>query len=199
MRRAFFNAEGSACEAWQRKHLRKTYEPLLSEPSILASDRQVKPLSGSQEGARVGYNRKKPGRPAPVYHTYFIANRRLVRDSDVQAGNPPSAQPTQPKLWQRIDAWPPAGGPAFRRGDCVFGNESMLLNCEQRQLGSLFKLRLTNKVKALVKLVASRQAWSNAGQGWQGVGKPARAVGLEPHPPGDRAPASPGEAPKTGS
>lgn len=169
MRRAFLNAPGSDCEAWQRKHLRRTYEPLLSEPYILDVDMQVKPLYGSQEGAVVGYNPKKPGRPAHVYHTYFIARLRLVMDTEVQAGNQQSAQHTQPKLWELIDALPPTARPSFLRGDCVFGNESMLLGCEQRRLHYLFKLRLTKKVKALIQLVAFTPSWSNAGQGWQGV------------------------------
>jgi hypothetical protein len=169
MRRAFLNASGSDCEAWQRQHLRRTYEPLLSEPYVLDVDMQVKPLYGSQEGAVVGYNPKKPGRPAHVYHTYFIARLRLVMDTEVQAGNQQSAQDTQPKLWELIDALPSTAGPRFLRGDCVFGNESMLLGCEQRQLHYLFKLRLTKKVKALIQLVATTPSWSNAGQGWQGV------------------------------
>jgi hypothetical protein len=39
MRRAFLNAEGTACEAWRRKYLRKTHESC-----IIDIDMQVKPL-----------------------------------------------------------------------------------------------------------------------------------------------------------
>ena len=38
--------------------------PLLSEPWILDADSTVKLLYGHQEGAVLGYNPKKPGRPA---------------------------------------------------------------------------------------------------------------------------------------
>ena len=47
----------------------------------------VKLLYGHQEGAVVGYNPKKPGRPSHAYHTYTIAELRLVLDVEVAAGN----------------------------------------------------------------------------------------------------------------
>ncbi len=169
IRRAFQNCDPAACESWQQKHLRKTSEPLLTEPYVIDIDTTVKPLYGQQEGARVGFNPKKPGRPSHVYHTYFIANLRLVLDSEVQAGNRQAAKHTQPGLWKLIDSLPKTDWPVFLRGDCVFGNESMRAECEQRQLGYLFKLRLTTKVKALVQLVSGTQNWSKAGGGWQGV------------------------------
>ena len=54
--------------------------PLLAEPWILDIDTTVKPLYGHQEGAVVGYNPKKPGRPSHSYHTYSMAGARLVFD-----------------------------------------------------------------------------------------------------------------------
>ena len=45
----------------------------------------VKPLYGKQEGAVVGYNPHKPGRPSHTYHTYMIANLRLILEVEVQA------------------------------------------------------------------------------------------------------------------
>ena len=50
-------------------------------------DSSVKPLYGHQQGAERGYNRRKPGRPWHVYHTYFVAHRRLVLAGEVQPGN----------------------------------------------------------------------------------------------------------------
>src|ERR1700733_5208213 len=44
----------------------------LSERWILDIDTTVKPLYGRQEGAVVGYNPKKPGRPSHCYHTYSM-------------------------------------------------------------------------------------------------------------------------------
>lgn len=126
IRRAFQNCDSEICQAWQQKHLRLTYEPLLTEPYLIDIDTTVKPLYGKQEGAKIGFNPKKPGRPSHVYHTYFIANLRLVMDSEVQAGNRQAAEHTQPGLWRLIDSLPKACWPTFLRGDCVFGNDSML-------------------------------------------------------------------------
>ena len=62
-------------------------EPLLAEPWILDVDTTIKPLHGHQEGAVLGYNPKKPGRPSHCYHTYSMASTRLVLDVDVCAGD----------------------------------------------------------------------------------------------------------------
>src|ERR1017187_5739738 len=50
-------------------------------------DTTVKPLYGHQQDAKVGYNPTKPGRPSHAYHSYFVANIRMVLDMEVQAGN----------------------------------------------------------------------------------------------------------------
>ena len=64
VRRAFAAIEEEAGAAWMRRHLDHCLEPLLSERWILDIDTMVKPLYGRQEGAVVGYNPKKPGRPS---------------------------------------------------------------------------------------------------------------------------------------
>jgi hypothetical protein len=53
--------------AWLRRHLDHCVGPLLNEPRILDIDTTIKPLYGHQEGAEVGYNPKKPGRPSHCY------------------------------------------------------------------------------------------------------------------------------------
>src|SRR6202167_1256176 len=74
VRRAFAAIEEEAGAAWMRRHLGHCLEPLLSEPWILDIDTTVKPLYGRQEGAVVGYNPQKPGRPSHCYHTYSMAH-----------------------------------------------------------------------------------------------------------------------------
>ena len=54
---------------WLQRHLDYCTAPLLSELWVLDMDSTVKPLYGHQEGAVLGYNPKKPGRPSHVYHT----------------------------------------------------------------------------------------------------------------------------------
>ena len=71
---------------WLENNLKKCYEHLLSIPWILDLDATVKVLYGKQEGAEVGYNPKKPGRPAHIYHSYFIANIRMALNVDVHNG-----------------------------------------------------------------------------------------------------------------
>ncbi|CAN5390836.1 hypothetical protein BH10PSE19_BH10PSE19_15640 [soil metagenome] len=73
MRRAFLKMEEEAGIAWLQRHLNKCYVPLLQVPWVLDVDTTVKVLYGKQEGAVVGYNPKKPGRPSHTYHSYFIA------------------------------------------------------------------------------------------------------------------------------
>jgi len=53
---------------------------------VLDVDTTIKPLYGEQEGAELGYNPHKPGRPSHCYHTYMLSNLRLVLSVDVQPG-----------------------------------------------------------------------------------------------------------------
>ncbi len=169
VRRAFLRVDEESCVDWQRRHLRRCYEPLLYEPWILDIDTTVKPLYGHQEGAKIGYNPHKPGRPSHVYHTYFIANLRLILDAEVQPGDQTASSFSRPGLFEFIDSLPPQARPTFIRGDIAFGNEGTMKEAEDRNMPYLFKLRQTSKVKRLVEQVFDRGDWTDAGQGWQGV------------------------------
>ncbi|NDH09881.1 MAG: hypothetical protein EBY16_09835 [Gammaproteobacteria bacterium] len=71
LRRALLRiAETEEGVVWLQTHLYKCYQPLLDVPWILDVDTTVKVLYGKQEGAVVGYNPKKPGRPSHTYHTF---------------------------------------------------------------------------------------------------------------------------------
>jgi len=83
---------------WLQKHLKESYEPLLTTPWILDADVTVKPLYGHQEGAKKGYNPHKPGRPSHTYHNYLIANLRLVLDVEVQPGDQSQSSHSLPGL-----------------------------------------------------------------------------------------------------
>jgi hypothetical protein len=177
IRRAFKGVDEEKSRMWQLRHLGKTYEPLLDEPYVLDIDTTVKPLYGKQEGAVVGYNPHKPGRPSHVYHTYFIGTLRLVMDVEVEAGNQTASPYSQPALWRLIDGLAPERRPRLLRGDCGFGNESMISGCEARALDYLFKLRLTANVKRLTELVSLSTEWVNAGAGWEGVASELKLTG----------------------
>ena len=97
----------------------------MSEPWILDVDTTVKPLYGHQEGAVVGYNPKKPGRPSHCYHTYSMAGTRLVLDVDVSAGDEHTSHHSAPGLWALLDRTPRDCWPSLLRGDKGFGNEGI--------------------------------------------------------------------------
>ena len=82
MRRGLAKIDEAAGLAWLQTHLDYCASPLLSEPWVLDIDSTIKPLYGQQEGAMVGYNPQKPGRPSHCYHTYLMANLRLVLGVD---------------------------------------------------------------------------------------------------------------------
>ena len=73
--------------AWLDGLLRASVAPLLDVPWILEVDTTIKPLYGPQEGAVIGYNPRKPGRPSHAYHTYLMASLRQVLGVEVSPGS----------------------------------------------------------------------------------------------------------------
>lgn len=176
-RRAFLTADSQECLEWQRAHLRRTTEAMLYRPWILDVDTSVKPLYGHQEGAVLGYNPKKPGRPSHVLHTYFVSNTRLVLDIEVRPGNESAACYTMPGLWSYLEALPRSLWPAFVRGDCNYGTEGSMAEAEEQRLDYLFKLRQTRGVKTLIERLFASRTWQAAGQGWEGAEASLRLQG----------------------
>ena len=154
---------------WQRKHLRETWERLLYEPWMLDIDTTVKTVFGHQDGAEVGYNPHKPGRPSHAYHTYWIARLRLCLDVEVRPGKQSSSSHGMPALWELIDSLPRECRPHAIRGDCNYGNEANMVECEKRGIPYLFKLRQTAKVKNLISLLEQEGGWVDCGQGFEGI------------------------------
>jgi Transposase DDE domain group 1 len=181
VRRAFAAIEEEAGAAWLRRHLDHCLEPLLSEPWILDIDTTVKPLYGHQEGAVVGYNPKKPGRPSHVYHTYSMAGARLVFDVDVCAGDEHTSNHAAPGLWALLDRTPRDCWPCLLRGDKGFGNEGILREAERRGLPYLFKLRLTANIKRAIERLSGQRDWVDSGQGWQAKETEVRLQGWSRH------------------
>ena len=176
-RRAFSGQDPRQCQDWQRRHLTRCYEQLLDRAWILDVDTSVKVLYGHQEGAVRGYNPKKPGRPSHVLHTYFMANTRVVLDVETRPGNETAAHYTMPGLWEFLDGLKPGQRPAFVRGDCAFGNGRDMDDAEARGIHYLFKLRQTSGVKALIRQLFGQDAWTPAGQGWEGADASLRLRG----------------------
>ena len=167
IRRAFKAIDEEAGAAWLRGHLAFCVEPLLAEPWVLDVDTTIKPIYGHQEGARLGYNPKKPGRPSHCYHTYSMAATRLVLDVDVSPGDEHTSKHSAPSLWALIDRLPRDLWPRLLRGDSGFGNEGVMAEAEARGLPYLFKLRLTKNVKRMIAKLANEREWVDAGQGFE--------------------------------
>jgi hypothetical protein len=102
LRRNFAKPDENEGVKWMQAHLDYVLAPLVGEPWVLDTDVTVRPLYGHQEGAVVGYNPHKPGRPSHTYHTYFIANLRLVLEVEVQPGNQSASKHSSPGLWELL-------------------------------------------------------------------------------------------------
>ena len=168
LRKALMRIPEAAGTAWLDTHLAESVNPLLDAPWILDTDTTIKPLYGHQEGALIGYNPKKPGRPSHAYHTYLMAGLRQVLGVEVRAGNEHTAKHAQPGLLKILDALPLARKPRLVRGDNAFGNDALMTALEDRQQPYLFKLKLTKNVKRHIGSLFRQPDWSNAGQGWEG-------------------------------
>ena len=168
VRGAWRRLEEEAGLGWLSGELRACVEPVLSQPWIMDIDVTVKTIYGRQQGAELGYNPHKPGRPSHAYHSYFMANTRLCLGVEVLGGKEHAARHALPGLWSLLDQLPRTHWPAMVRGDCGYGNEVLLSAAETRGLPCLFKLRHTVKVKALIaQALRAGGAWEDAGEGWE--------------------------------
>ncbi len=178
VRRALKRGTAEEWDAWLTVQERAVYEPLLREAYVLDIDNTVKPLYGHQEGAELGYNPKKPGRPSHNYHTYFIGSLRVVLGVEVMPGKQHSGKHSLPGLWRMIDSLPADCRPRMIRGDVSYGNEDSMIEAEKRNQSYLFKLRQTAKVKGQIReLECDAQAWCDAGEGWQGAESELKLMG----------------------
>ena len=148
--------------------LKDSIREALGTPWILDCDTTIKVLYGHQDGAEIGYNPQKPGRPSHTLHTYWIANVRLVLDAEVQEGTATAAKYSLPRLIQILVELPAGKRPRLVRGDNAFGNEPVI-ELEAIEQPYLFKLRQTTGVKQLIERQWSRQDWRDVGQGCQAV------------------------------
>src|SRR5215470_13644045 len=166
---------------WEQAHMDRCTLPLLSENYIIDIDPTVKPLYGHQEGAVIGYNPKKPGRPSHVHHTYMLAGLRLVLGVETAPGNQHTGSHSVVGLWKLIDDIPRDCWPTLLRGDSSIASEGVMRESEGRGINYLFKLRLTKNVKTLIERTFMKGGWSDAGQGWQGKTETLRLVGWSRH------------------
>lgn len=167
VRRALKAIEESLGTEWLSRHIGRTVLGLLDAPWILDVDVTIKPLYGKQQGAVLGYNPHKPGRPAHAYHSYQVCGLRLMLGVDVLAGNRSHAQDTLPGLIKLLDSLPVTKRPQLVRGDAGLGVEPVLSALEERGQSYLFKLRLTQNVKRYIEKLFWEQDWKELKEGWE--------------------------------
>jgi len=166
-RRALKKIDEKSGIQWLQKHLQSSYEPLLKTPWILDADVTVKPLYGHQEGAEIGYNPHKPGRPSHTYHTYMMANLRLILEVEVQAGDQSHSNYSLPGLVALLKRLPADGKPEFVRGDIGWGTDNAMTQLEEIGQKYLFKLRKSQKVKELIYKHHSLGEWGYINKEWE--------------------------------
>jgi hypothetical protein len=192
-------------QPWLQNHLDYyCTAPLLSEPWVLDMDSTVKTLYGQQEGAEVGYNPHKPGRPSHAYHTYMLSSLRLVLRVEVLPGDEYNVSNATDGLWTLLDHLGPTRRPALLRDDKSWGIERVMARAEQNHLAYLLRLRMTLNVKRSLERAMQQSDWADAGQGWQGKETTLRLQGdnaalARLEPPAPRHPAASQVAPRPGS
>ncbi len=167
MRRAMGRMKADEAEIWLRRHLGAVWRPLVKTHWILDVDTTVKPLYGRQEGAEVGYNPTKRGRPSQVIHVYEMGTLRLVLDAEVVAGKRHHSRYSLPGLEKLLDGLGEEERPGLVRGDCGDGTDRVMEALEQRGVDYLFRLVKRKRVKELVQAMGKQGGWTDAGQGWE--------------------------------
>ena len=163
--RALDRMDEAASTAWMRPALMHSVREALGKPWVPDIDASIKPLYGGQEGADLGYNPGKPGRPSRVLHTFWVGNLRVVLDVQVSSGKQHNSGHAKTALGRLLDelGTEPEGRrrrPALVRGDSGYGNEGILLELESRDQPYLLRLRQTANVQRLVARQFARQDWS---------------------------------------
>ena len=179
VRRALKAIEPEASEPWMRQALMSSVRGALDRPWVLDMDATIKPLYGRQQGAEVGYNPHKPGRPSHVLHTFWVGNLRLVLDAVLTSGKQHTSGHAKAAMARLLDELGDKA-PALVRGDCGYGNEDIIDVCEQRDLPYLLRLRKTANVKRLIERLFRREDWTRANQasqGWQAIEDELRLSG----------------------
>jgi hypothetical protein len=169
VRRAFSQADGQACGNWLSRCLRQTWLPALRQAWIMDLDATVKPIYGHQEGAELGYNPARRGRPSHAYHTLFVRHLRLVLDVEVHPGKQIGAMHGRANVWQVWESLPRDCRPWLICGDANYGNQGLLAECETRGQKYLFRSRQSPRIKQLVRLLEAKGGWRPAVNGWEGL------------------------------
>jgi hypothetical protein len=161
LRRSFQQCDASAVASWQHNTMMDTCRPFLKVPWICDLDVTVKTLYGRQEGAEVGYNPHKKGRPSHAYHTMFLRHVRLALDVSVQPGNRHEPVHGRDQVLRVIDSLPLDQRPYLVCGDANYGTDDYIREFEDRKLNYLFRTRAHAGFKKLILQMDQEGKWQN--------------------------------------
>lgn len=179
VRRAFRRGDERKLDSRLLKHEKEVFVSLLSCRHVLDVDNAVKPVYGHQEGAEVGHNPVKPGRPSHDYHSYSIGSARISLGVDVLPGKQHAGGCGMPRLRAPVDSPPQRLWPTLLRGDVGHGDDAIMREAESRGIRPLFKTRRSRRMQALFRRLAESRKWSDCGSGWKSREMELRLDGWE--------------------
>ncbi|UYM15878.1 transposase [Endozoicomonas euniceicola] len=153
---------------WMQKHLHLCFDPLLTIPWIMDVDVTVKTIYGHQEGAVNGYNPHKKGRPSHTYHSYMMANLKLILEVEVRPGNQSQSKYSLPGLMELLNRLPKRCWPEFVRGDCDWGSDRVMSELEDAGCHYLFKMKKHDNVKKAIGNAHCSGGWVKYDNHWEG-------------------------------
>ncbi len=153
--------------SWLSGCFEQFHEGVFQVPWILDVDATVKPLYGKQQGAVLGYNPTKPGRPSHVYHSFWVAHLRLCLDVQVHPGNQSAGSFGLGNLLEWLKQRPSQQLPQFVRGDISYGTQKWMQELEALEVDYLFKLKQTKGVKELIAMSELQSEWTSDFSPWQ--------------------------------
>jgi hypothetical protein len=168
LRRAFQDEAPQPLQEWQVSALLETCAPALDQPWIADLDVTVKPIYGHQEGAELGYNPHKPGRPSHAYHTIFLRKLRVALDVEVRSGKEHACVHGLNNLWRVWERLAPGQRPWLVCGDAGYGNQRLMGQCEERKQRYLFRQRETKGVNQLIAMLERQGGWQPLRERWSG-------------------------------
>ena len=167
VRRALRKANKDALDAWLTRHEHEVVDAMLRFTYVIDIDNTVKPIFGHQEGAELGYNPIKPGRPSLNYHTFFIASTRLTLGVEVLPGSKHSGICGMDRLWAFLDMLPRHLWPRLLRGDVGYGTDKIMSEAEARHIVYLFKIKRAGLAKELFRFLSDDNQWKDCGGGYE--------------------------------
>lgn len=113
--------------------------------------------AGRPQGAKKGYNPRRPGRKSPHPLLAVLAEAHFVLHAWLRSGNTGAAQGAVAFLQEALALLPEGYGVRLVRADAGFFAEALLAFLEQRSLADLVVARMTKQVKSRCRQI---KAWT---------------------------------------